>query len=117
VVPPAKEVGQRDVAEMAEVAPPPGTEARPVELAGAQVEAPVERAAQPEVVEAPVGKGARPEEVEAVLARVALGHSAPVNAPRVAASIRASLAVPMPAAQRPVSVAIKVTERASAAWR
>jgi hypothetical protein len=91
--------------------------AHPVEVAGALVEAPLERAAQPEVMGAPLGKGARREEMEAVLARAALDQSPPVNALGVAASTHASPAVPMAAAQWPVSVEIKVTERVSAGSR
>jgi hypothetical protein len=100
---------------MARAELPLGTEGPWAEPAGALVEAPLEMGPRPEVVEVPLGKGAQPEEVEAVLARAALGHLPPVNAPRAAASIHASPAVPMPAAPRPVSAAIKVTERVSAA--
>jgi len=114
VVPPAKEARQGGGAEMAQVARSLGMEARPVEVL---VEAPLVKVVRPEAVEAPLGKGARTEEVAEVLALAALDHSAPVNARRVGASIRASLAVPMQGARRPVSVAIKTTERASAVLR
>ena len=111
-VPRAKEAPGASPGEAVRVeALPPGTEGRPARLAGILVG----EGASVEGVGVPVEKEALPA-MAAVLAFASVVHSAAANARPVAVSIHALPAVQMPV-RRPASVAIKATERASAASR